>query len=341
MVKKISAEISRSTHVQGIAVDKERKYMYFSFTTSLVKTDMQGNVVGSVKGLAGHLGCIAYNEEDGRVYGSLEYKHDSIGKGILENHSDIKDVEDGFYIATFDVDKIDREDMDACGVMTAVYLKEVFDDFSAPCHRYGCSGIDGTTIAPAVGEKSGEKFLYVAYGIYGDTERNDNDYQVILCYNLKELCTYEKPLDQLSMHRSGPAKYAHKYFVYTGNTTWGVQNLEYDAHLGRFIAAVYTGKKEQFPNFPMFMIDVSKPAETKKLCGMDECGEVLPLAVDGIFDERSGVYGFDFKYGATGMISLGNGCYYFSHPWVDKEKGRAGSDVYLYRYDEKDGFVIA
>ena len=42
-------------HIQGIATDKERKYMYYSFTTSLVKTDMDGNIIGTVKGLAGHL----------------------------------------------------------------------------------------------------------------------------------------------------------------------------------------------------------------------------------------------------------------------------------------------
>ncbi|MBR4889311.1 MAG: hypothetical protein IKU17_09215, partial [Clostridia bacterium] len=60
-------------HVQGIAVDKERKFMYYSFTTCLVKSDLDGNVIGSVKGLAGHLGCIAYNYKDGKIYGSLEY----------------------------------------------------------------------------------------------------------------------------------------------------------------------------------------------------------------------------------------------------------------------------
>lgn len=37
-------------HVQGIAVDLDRGYMYFSFTTTLLKTDMQGNLLGSVEG---------------------------------------------------------------------------------------------------------------------------------------------------------------------------------------------------------------------------------------------------------------------------------------------------
>lgn len=341
MVKKISVKNPRAAHVQGIAVDKEKGYMYFSFTTTFVKTDMEGNVIGSVKGLAGHLGCIAFDAESRRVYGSLEYKHDSIGKGILEKFSDIKEVEDGFYIAVFDVDKIDRVGMSADGVMTAVYLKEVFDDFSADGHRYGCSGIDGTTVAPAIGSKDKEKFLYVAYGVYGDVSRSDNDYQVILCYPLKELVSYAKPLDQLAMHRSGPAEYAHKYFVYTGNTTWGIQNLEYDGYLGRFLVAVYKGKKEQFPNFPMFMIDAMTEAKTEPLKGMSERGEVLSLAKDGIFDESSGVYGFDFPHGSTGIASLGDGYYYFSQHWVNKEADEAGTDVYLYRYDKEKGFVLA
>ena len=146
-------------HIQGIAVDKKREYIYCSFTTCLVKSDMNGNVVGSVKGLAGHLGCIAYNEEDGRVYGSLEYKHDKIGQDILDSQGNERDVEDGFYIVAFDIDKIDRMDMDAekDGIMTAVYLQEVLDDYMAEGHRYGCSGIDGTTFAPLPGKVDGKK----------------------------------------------------------------------------------------------------------------------------------------------------------------------------------------
>ena len=71
-------------HVQGIALDTERKYMYYSFTTVLVKTDLEGNLIGTVSGLTGHLGCISFNDEDGRVYGSIEYKHDVIGQNIMK-----------------------------------------------------------------------------------------------------------------------------------------------------------------------------------------------------------------------------------------------------------------
>ena len=93
---------------------------------------MEGNVVGTVKGLVGHLGCIAYCEADGRVYGSLEYKNDGIGRGILNATGCEIDIQDGFYIAIFDVEKLNRLDMDAekDDVMTAVYLKEVVDDYT-------------------------------------------------------------------------------------------------------------------------------------------------------------------------------------------------------------------
>lgn len=37
--------------MQGIAVDLKNGYMYFSFTTELLKTDLQGKLIGSVKGM--------------------------------------------------------------------------------------------------------------------------------------------------------------------------------------------------------------------------------------------------------------------------------------------------
>ena len=121
-------------HCQGIAVDTKRQFIYYSFTTALIKTDLAGNLIGTVTGLLGHLGCIDFCDQDGRLYGSLEYKNDAIGRGILQRAGHAGDIQNAFYIAIFDVDKIDRKDMDACsdGVMKTVYLKEVFDDFSAP-----------------------------------------------------------------------------------------------------------------------------------------------------------------------------------------------------------------
>ena len=317
----------RDGHVQGIAVDAKREYMYFSFTTRLVKTDMQGRVVGSVKGLAGHLGCIAYNYEDGRVYGSLEFKHDSIGRGILASVGREDDIRDGFYAAIFDVDKIVRNDMDAeaDGVMTAVYLDEVYRDYSAEAHRFGCSGIDGMTFAPAFGDEKGKSYLYVAYGIYSDVNRDDNDDQVLLKYDVSDWKEYERPLCQKNMHRVGPRRPDGKYFLRTGNTTYGVQNLEYDADSGLILAAVYRGRKESFPNYPMFLIDM------KKAPSADGEKERVFLADIGELDEKSGIRGVNFPYGTTGMISLGKGEFYFSEDY-HKEDG-FGTVVALYRFD--------
>ncbi|MBO5198199.1 MAG: hypothetical protein J6B85_06730 [Lachnospiraceae bacterium] len=329
----------RTGHVQGIAIDKNREYMYYSFTTCLVKSDLNGRIIGTVNGLAGHLGCIAYNSEDGRVYGSLEYKHDCIGKGILGNMDHVVEVEDGFYIAIFDVDKIDRMDMDAekDGIMTAVYLKEVFDDYTAPGHRYGCSGIDGTTFAPLPGVSDDKNYLYVAYGVYSDRNRQDNDHQVILRYDIKDWPRYEKPLNQASMHKLGPSRPDSKYFVYTGNTAFGIQNLEYDPVTKLMFAAVYRGEKKQFPNYPMYLIDMTKKAEVNLLKGLNEEGEQLSLADCGEYDSESGIRGDSFGYGSTGMISLGDGYFYFSHP--ASEDGTHSTTVKLYRYDSANGFT--
>lgn len=312
-------------HVQGIAKDREGN-LYISFTTCLVKTAPDGTVIGSVKGLAGHLGCIAYREEDGRVYGSLEYKHDIIGRNILKNIGQPMDVQDGFYIAIFDAQKIIRMDMDAekDGIMTAVYLQEVLEDYQAPGHRYGCSGIDGVTFAPLPGTAGGRHDLYVAYGIYGDVTREDNDNQIILRYDISQWKQLERPLNQQNMHRSGPEKPQGKYRVFTGNTTYGIQNLEYDAETNCLFAAVYPGTKAQYPNYPMFVIDLSQD------------GTNLPLAKHGSYHAPTGIWGYRFPYGATGMISLGGGEFCFSRDF-HAEDG-FGTELGLYRFTKGQGF---
>ena len=320
-------------HCQGIAVDLTRGCVYYSFTTALVKTDLSGRLIGSVRGLIGHLGCIAFNRADGRVYGSLEYKNDAIGRGILKMLGRDAAVEDAFYMAVFDGDKIDRPDMDACGdgVMTAVYLKEVVDDFNAEGHRLGCSGIDGTTFGPIPGSADGKTYLFVAYGVYADESRNDNDHQVLLCYDTTDWARYERPLSQEAMHHSGPAAPDHKFFALTGNTTYGVQNLEYDPFTGCFLMAVYRGKKPAFPNRPLYIIDGAKAPVTAPLRGLEpQTGETLSLLQKGLPHE-SGIWGWDFPLGSTGLCALGNGCCYVSHDG----KGEDGwfTHVKLYRWD--------
>jgi len=330
-------------HCQGIALDVEKGHMYYSFTTALVKTDMSGKFIGSVVGLLGHLGCIDFCSENGRVYGSLEYKNDAIGKGILKNIGSDAKLQDAFYMVWFDVDKIDRPDMDAGkdGVMHSVYLKEVVDDYSAKVecdgktvdHRHGCSGIDGCTFGPIPGSNDPKQYLFVTYGIYSDLERTDNDHQVILCYDTSEWDSMAQPLNQQAMHTSGPAAPDHKYFVYTGNTDWGMQNLEYDPFTGNFLMAVYVGKKPGFPNNPLYIVDGSKPAVT------DEQGrEILTLLQAGIPHE-SGVFSWTFPLGSIGVHAMGDGTFYVA----DREITAEGESalIRLYKWDNEQALVLA
>ncbi|MBE6610468.1 MAG: hypothetical protein E7634_07345 [Ruminococcaceae bacterium] len=328
-------------HVQGIAVDEEKGFVYYSFTTLLVKTDLAGNFVGSVKRLSGHLGCITFVPEKRMLYGSLEMKHDQIGRGIIGRTGWDPTEEDAFYIAGFDVDKIDRAEMDAenDGVMKAMYLREVLeyykgtDAVSGKEHIYGCSGIDGIGYGPVFGAgKDSEKKLMVAAGIYGDTERDDNDNQLILQYSLSDFDKYARPLEQANPHKSGPDSFENKFFLYTGNTTYGVQNLEYDGYTGNWLVAVYKGKKGAFNNFPMFVIDGGKSPEIAPVNGRNgEIGNLLSLSETFGIEGNNGLRGVAFPYGQTGMASLGNGEVCFSVPLANKEEKTFASRVVKYK----------
>lgn len=321
----------RGGHIQGIAIDKEREYIYCSFTTEFVKLDIQGNLIGSVKGFTGHLGCLAYNEADGRIYASLEYKNDVIGKSILHKLGVQNEIKNAFYVAIFDGDKIDRPNMNAetDGIMTTVWLREPTEDYLYEGHRYGCSGIDGITFAPILGEMR----LLIAYGIYSDITRKDNDHQVLLSYRPEALTAYETVLTATNIHENGPEACTERYFVYTGNTNFGVQNLEYDPYTGDIFMAVYKGKKENFPNFKMYRVDGNQPPKKMLLLGMDgKEGMTLSIKKTGIFEKN--MYGYHFPYGSTGIASLGDGRFYISED--HGENGEYDSHIRLYRYTDDE-----
>src|SRR3954453_12534544 len=111
-----------TSHVQGIAVDVQGGYIYYSFTTLLAKYDFSGKLVGTLVGWAGHLGDLDFNPRDGRVYGSLEYKKDK-----------------AFYIAAIDVSRLNEIGLDAAKseIIRTVYLPEVVNDYSADLNGDG------------------------------------------------------------------------------------------------------------------------------------------------------------------------------------------------------------
>nr|WP_295108648.1 hypothetical protein [uncultured Caulobacter sp.] len=319
-----------SGHVQGVAVDVRGGYVYYSFTNLLAKYDLKGKLVGTLVGWTGHLGDLDFNPADGKVYGSLEYKKDK-----------------AFYIAVIDVARLDRVGVEAGAseIFRTVYLPEVTRDYAADMdgdgqfdgdvgktadHRYGCSGIDGVSFGPAFGKADGPRYLTVAYGIYGNTERTDNDHQVLLQYDVADWAKYASPLTEAAPHHNGPATPAAKVFVRTGNTSYGVQNLAYDESQKRWLMGVYLGKKTRFPNYGLFAVE----AETKPVSGdligtAGEKGQLLTLADAGLKDPATGIRGWNQK-ADVGLQPVGDGLAYLAVN--TKVDGKQTADLTLMRW---------
>jgi hypothetical protein len=325
-----------TSHVQGIAVDLQGGYIYYSFTTLLAKYDFNGKLVGTLVGWAGHLGDLDFNPRDGRVYGSLEYKKDR-----------------AFYIAVIDVSRLNQIGLEAAKseIFRTVYLPEVVNDYAADLngdgvfdgdvaqtadHRYGCSGIDGVSFGPEFGHTDGPRYLTVAYGIYSNLARNDNDHQVLLQYDTSDWARYERPLIESAPHHSGPTAVHGKYFVRTGNTNFGVQNLAYDETQQRWFLGVYKGTKPSFPNYLMFAVDARTQPALGDLVGVPgpggkgtERGQLLALAADGLADAATGIRGWNQK-ADVGLQPVGGGLFYLA---VNSgTRGKQTGDVTLHRW---------
>lgn len=305
-------------HVQGVAYDALRDLYYLSFTTRLIAMKADGTLVASVENLTGHLGDLAFDAGSRILYGSIEYKHDAIGNNIQQTvTAPANDSATGFYVAMFRVDSLTRIGMSSDEAMRTAYLRQPVEDHLATVsdggrtweHRYGCSGIDGMALAPRIGKdgrlRKGRSMLYVAYGIYGDVERSDNDNQVILCYDLKDIGRSARVLSAQHLHQSGPKKPVATYFVPTGNTNFGIQNLTFDWDRGCFMAACYKGRKPNLPNYDLFAIS-GKGLQT--------------------------VRGWHFPWGSTGLEYLGNGRYLVSHN--KREAGQESTTLLLYQWSE-------
>ena len=298
-------------HVQGIAYDADKEVIYSSFTTSFLKNGTDGELIGAATGISGHLGDMVFDTKTRKAYASLEYKNDAIGSHISKGTGTAEVRQSRFYVAEISVDMIDSLETPFEEVAVLHSIDEAADDYSATVdldgmsveHRYGCSGIDGITIAPAFGKGGKGKYLYVAYGIYGDTGRCDNDYNILLCYDLKDL---SRPL--------------HKYFIHTGNTSYGVQNLAYDSFTDRMYLAVYKGKKEEYPNYSLFALDMRQEPFCEPLVNVPYQSEAV--------EQLSVSEGWHFNLGSTGLNPLCDGHYYISQD--GKEDGRQYCNASLY-----------
>lgn len=359
----------QAQHVQGIAYDADKDCMYMSFTSRFVKVDMQGNILASIDRIQGHLGAMTFNPQDRKVYASLECKDDEIGQGIAKvlDVKTISRADSKFYIAIIDVDKLDSIGVDPeCNpVLRTVCIRKAVEDYAFDGedktgkyeHRYGCSGIDGVAIAPEIAplkaatysgrgaDVQRKLYLYVGYGIYGDTNRTDNDYQVVQRYDLETLNKYAQPVVFGQTHSSGPARPSQEYFIFTGNTNYGIQNMAYDEYTDCMYMAVYKGKKECYPNYRLFAFSINQKPFKARLRGGRDARKHLQLRlaepmepgfVSPMKDEATGITGWNFKWGSTGLCPIGGGWWYISENARDKKTGEESCTARLYKWTGKN-----
>ena len=297
--RNFDVKIRVKDHVQGMAIDTVARCFYLSFTTSLVKCDYEGNVQARLDSIPGHLGAMTFDAGSRTLYASLECKDDEIGRGVAAHlgMEAYTQEESRFYIAAFAVDRL----TEGRQAMQTYEITEVKADYKT---RYGCSGFDGVTIAPQIGKKNGKPCLYLAYGIYGDISRRDNDNQILLEYRLDQFKPGKTP------------KHREKYFIFTGNTNWGVQNLCYDPKTGCIFLACYAGQKPEFPDFSLYAVPLNQKPVEKLLRGLENDGEHQSLALlqQGLLSSIKGLRGWRFPDAATGICTLGDGRWFVATP---------------------------
>ena len=68
----------------------------------------------------------------------------------------------------------------------------------------------------------------------------------------------------------------------------------------------------------------------------NEEGLVLTLKKSGAYDEANDVWGLTFPKGQTGMASLGDGYFYFSHDRKEMidERRHHSTEIKLYKYTD-------
>lgn len=324
-------------HCQGMAIDQDKGFIYYSYTNTFVKCDFEGNAVGSITGIEGHLGDICYNEKDGKVYASLNPK----GKKAL-------------YIAIIDVDNLNEMGVDAVkgGLIRTVHLTHVWKDFKAKVknegktysRRYGVSGTDAVCFGPSFETGKGH-YLTISCGTTPQVERTDNDYQVLVQYDVTGWWNkYGQPLRYDKMHHIGPEDMHGKFFVYTGNTYYGVQTMTYFDELNLWFLNVYSTRKDNFPKYNLFIVDADIKPKEKALKGQEkkDVQKVLTLYKDGSYDEKTKIYGWRISDGAKGMEYLFNGLFYIIHPyktWYGKQTGVAY--LYVWNPSASTPFAIA
>ena len=174
-------------------------FVYFSFTDSLVKTTPAGTVKCQAEVFGGHLGDIDYY--GGKIYGSY------LGNA-LPGHA--WDDWTCFKIYVFDA-----SDLRVLNVINMDICDEYKRISGMPPDTRCFSGIDGVAFGREPG--TGAQKMFVACA----------------------MITGEKYENQILLQCTPEGKYEKEYHIRTGNTVYGIQNLDYDESSGEFWFSTY------------------------------------------------------------------------------------------------------
>lgn len=95
--------------------------------------------------------------------------------------------------------------------------------------------------------------------------------------------------------------------------------------------AVYCGAKSSYPNYSLFAVDASVPSVWQSLPGSEKRVEMLCLVPQGKLHRPTGVHGWHFPWGSTGMCHVEGNYFYLSENRKDK-RGNQTCTARLYRW---------
>ncbi len=176
-----------------------KENMYWSFTTALAKTTLTGTMKAQVEVHGGHLGDCDYH--DGKIYASY------LGNA-LPGH----DWNDW---TSFKLYVFDAEDLRVLDIINLDICDEYKRITCTPEDTRGFQAVDGVAIAPD--PVTGEDRIFVACALYNG----------------------EKYSNQIILQFTMDGKYETEYHIPTGNTVFGIQNLDYDAENKEFWFSTY------------------------------------------------------------------------------------------------------
>ncbi len=187
-------------------------FMYWSFTDSLVKTTLSGTVKRQTEVHGGHLGDIDCFR--GKIYASyLGFP----GKGK------VWDDWSSFRIKVYDCETLEQTadiNLDICDRYKAIA--------GSGSDTRGFRGVDGVAFGkdPSTGADS----MFVACAILTD----------------------ERFSDQIILQFTPEGDYLREYRIPTGNTVFGIQNLDCDPETGEFWFSTYGREKPYQPRETLY-----------------------------------------------------------------------------------------